>query len=647
MHPRLLDANVQRSFVEDAHSTIEPTAHGVVSVERSTDAVSDSLPVLEPLSFGDLTSFDDQLALHETLGMGGMGIVQLATQHSLSRLVAVKTLRSEYERHSDALLMLREAWATGRLEHPNIVPIHDVIMTDAGSPAIVMKRIEGMSWLDLVHNHEMIKERFDAPDPIEWNLQTLRSICNAIEFAHSRAIIHRDLKPENVMVGRYGEVYVVDWGLALSLNPEPTRRLKVADSFSDLAGTPAYMAPEMVNIALGPLTRQTDIYQLGGMLFEIFAGSPPHTGKDYKAVVASIIESTPQFPHGFPPEVEAICRKAMHREPGLRYDRAREFQLAIEGYLQHRESRRLEHRALQSYAALCKALARDRSEGRARAICHAFGECQFGFRAALVAWPGNKSARAGLDRALLATIEYELDEGHVIAAAALLGEVASPPDEVAVRVRGAPRTRSEFDRRLRALEHDFDQGVEHVARRRRVFALSASGALLPALAWLLTVKPSPIGPWIFAIVAVAYILLGAVFFWWRAGTIARNALNQRARIVGIFTLGVEAACAVGGALAGSSIHRMVLVWQFVGCVVYGVSAVWMDRTTYLVSAALTGVPVVLGIFWPATLLPAVTITYIGFLGLAWWAINQRDERSIDLERAHAAWLTKGGPSDGR
>ncbi len=641
IHPRLQDENVRRDFAERQRFTLDPAEPPSTKPTKppSPDA-TDGPGIVNPLSWlnDDGASFDVQFALHEPLGAGGTGVVHLATQHSLERMVAVKMLREEHVTQSHALLMLREAWVAGTLEHPNIVPIHNVTMTKARTPAIVMKRIEGLSWQDLIHKPEMIKERFDVTDPIEWNINTLRSICDAIKFAHARAIIHRDLKPANVMIGRYGEICVVDWGIALSLTPDPSGRLPVAEELTDLAGTPAYMAPEMVDVELGRLTRQTDIYQLGALLYEIFAGVPPHTGKSFGELFESVLEATPHFPDGFPVEVETICRRAMAREPHLRYETAHDFQLAIRDYLQHRESRRLESGAFQSYAILCEAIDGERSEERSLAIFHALGQCRFGFRAALVAWPGNESARAGLDRALLAAISHELEEGHVIAASALLGDVASPPDEIVARVRGATRSASEVGKRLRAREADFDPFADRVARNRRFFLLATAGVLSPVVAWLTGSQGGTAGPWMLALVAFGYLLLG--LFLVRGGALDRTDVNRKARLILTSTLVLQTIIAFVGAFAGFSVHELILVWAFTWGLVQGLAGIWIAERHALVGATFLGVVFVCGVVWPSSLLPAVALAAIGFAIMALRTGGRAYERSEKAERAHAEWLAE-------
>ncbi len=629
LHPAALEQGMQRTFVERSRATI-----GRVDLPSG---LARELP-RRPQS-----TFAEQLTLHEVIGSGGMGVVHHATQNSLSRAVAVKTLQPRNQDERFAELMLREAWLTGGLEHPNIVPIHEIVTTDSGAPAIVMKRIEGTTWFDLMSKHEMITERFGDSDPIEWNISVLLKVFHAIEFAHSRAIIHRDLKPANVMIGSYGEVYVVDWGLALSLKVDPNGRLPFAPAHTDLAGTPAYMAPEMIDKGFGRLTRQTDIYQLGAVLFEIFTGSPPHLGDTFVAIAGSIMKSAPHFPESVPAEVQAICKRAMHREPGLRYDTAREFRIDIESYLHHRESRRLEARAYASYASLLRALGGEKSDARALAIFHTLGECRFGFRAALVAWPGNESARLGLDRALLAAVDHELAEGHGGTAAALLSEVANPPDETVTRVRSTARTLSEVGTRLRRLENEIDPGVGRKERNVRILPLIAGGVIGPALAWGYLATGHTLNAAVLLLVGVANFACGAGLLWLRTDRRTLNEVNRKARLSAVAALGAMVLVSMVAAAAGLSFNACLVTWMIVQAVAWLFASIWVDRTV-LVAAIVSGVAAAAGTLWPATLLPAVAMANFSLAIVASRLAGSAQERIRKVDLEHAEWLaTRADP----
>ena len=258
----------------DPHSTITPDPGDLDDAGRRAIAL-----------LGQLGARRAGIELRATLGEGGMGIVHAGVQHSLGREVAVKTLRPEVRSEATTLQLLREAWATGALEHPNVVPIYDISLDVEGYPQIVLKKIAGSSWAELMHDAETVRKRFRANHLLDWNLRILMQVCNAIQFAHSRGVLHRDLKPDNVMIGGFGEVYVLDWGIAVSLRDDDDGRLPLARHATEIAGTPCYMAPEMFDQTRAPLSPRTDVYQLGAILFEVVAARPPHDGASLEEIM--------------------------------------------------------------------------------------------------------------------------------------------------------------------------------------------------------------------------------------------------------------------------------------------------------------------------------------------------------------------------
>jgi serine/threonine-protein kinase len=144
-----------------------------------------------------------------------MGVVREGAQHALGRTVAVKSIRGELSDHHGAVVaLLREAQLTGSLEHPGVVPVHDVLRDETGAPMIVLKKISGVVWSDLLQDPERLRPLLDVGDPLEWHLRTLMQIATVVHFGHTRRVVHRDLKPANVMIGEHGEVYLLDWGIA-------------------------------------------------------------------------------------------------------------------------------------------------------------------------------------------------------------------------------------------------------------------------------------------------------------------------------------------------------------------------------------------------------------------------------------------------
>ena len=548
-----------------------------------------------------------KIDVHHTIGEGGMGVVHLATQATLGRHVAVKTLRKGVGDQEAALRILREAWVMGAVEHPNVVPVHDLGVDASGAPVIVMKRIEGRVWSHLMRDGPEIARRFGATDPLEWNLRTLVSACNAVHFAHSRGILHRDLKPDNVMIGEFGEVYVLDWGIAVSLVDDPSGRLPCASRATEIAGTPHYMAPEMLLGDPTAYSPRTDVYLLGAIFYEIFAGEPPHKGNDVHAIVTNILLSAPTFAPTFPAEAKRICLRALEREPSARFETALELRVAIDEYLRHRGSRKLAHDAKQSLTLLQKAIDGEAGEDRKLAVANLLGECRFGYHAALSAWPANETARNGLDRALLLVIEHELTEGSPATAATLLREVSAPPADVSARVKAALDAQTQEDQRLHRLEGDLDPTV---GGRTRAFIMGIFG-----MAWTV----SPLAGWAYSahngkisyfdttvLPAVVFLVLGAVAYTWARETLTKTALNRRLSQTFAFYFAAHCILAAGGWLASFSPFHIHMVLMFSWGLMYTMLAVWTERW-FALPAATCGLTFLVVSAFPSLMYPLMSL----------------------------------------
>ncbi len=226
----------------------------------------------------------------EPIGRGGMGMVLRARDRSLDRDLAMKVILPGASRTSIARFR-REALVLARLEHPNIVPIHEIGTTRDGRPFYTMKLVKGRTLQSILTGIREGDEECVASHPLSTLLGVFRKVCDAVAFAHSRGVVHRDLKPDNIMVGEFGEVLLMDWGLAKLLE-EPDEVEEEINASSPLVdqtgsdltlegqilGTPLYMAPEQAlghNEDIGPCT---DIYSLGGILQAILTLRPPFEG---------------------------------------------------------------------------------------------------------------------------------------------------------------------------------------------------------------------------------------------------------------------------------------------------------------------------------------------------------------------------------
>ena len=235
---------------------------------------------------------------------------------------------------------LNEAKITGQLDHPGIVPIHELGVDDDGQAYFTMKLVNGHSLHEIFHRHRQ-------GDP-EWTTQRcvglILKATEAVAYAHSKGIIHRDLKPANIMVGEYGEVYVMDWGMARDLESQrdldpgdsrtPAGGRPVSGGFETMEGsvlgTPAYMSPEQARGEVQTLDRRTDVYSLGAILYELLTGHAPYRDLDPDqndgGILGTISQRAPtpisRELHGAHPELESIANQAMEREVGRRYPSA-------------------------------------------------------------------------------------------------------------------------------------------------------------------------------------------------------------------------------------------------------------------------------------------------------------------------------------
>jgi serine/threonine protein kinase len=244
--------------------------------------------------------------LLQVIGKGGMGVVYSARQASVDRMVAVKMIRpnvaADAERREK---FLSEAVVTGDLDHPNIVPIYELGSDETNALFYSMKRVQGTPWSHVI-----------AQKPTAENLDILSKVADAVAFAHANGVVHRDLKPENVMLGDFGEVLVMDWGLALA-----TREFRHADFVTradSMGGTPAYMAPEMVTGPFELIGPPCDIYLLGALLFEIVTGVRPHTGKNAQDCLLAAARNEIQ-PTDKTGELVDIAYHAMATDPAQRF----------------------------------------------------------------------------------------------------------------------------------------------------------------------------------------------------------------------------------------------------------------------------------------------------------------------------------------
>lgn len=259
---------------------------------------------------------------HYTIGPliaeGGMGSVSRADEELLGRTVAMKVMRHKGDpSETGRIRFLREAMVLARLEHPNIVPIHDFGRNAQGEIYYTMKLVQGRTLREIIEglkeNNPEIVDQF----PLDRLLNDFRKVCDAVAFAHSKGVIHRDLKPDNIMIGAFGEVMVMDWGLAKILTeskPDPAPGGAEFDDFSDhdlhdlratltmdgyIVGTPQFMPPEQADGRVSDIDARSDIFSLGGILYSMLTLRPPVTGKTVREIFKKISEGKINHPSSY------------------------------------------------------------------------------------------------------------------------------------------------------------------------------------------------------------------------------------------------------------------------------------------------------------------------------------------------------------
>jgi serine/threonine protein kinase len=297
----------------------------------------------------------ERFDIQQVHAQGGMGVVFLARDQEIDRTVALKQIKSQLAEDEDSRSrFLLEARITGRLEHPGIVPIYALGSDATGRPYYAMRLIRGESLLEVL-------ERFHSPRGASHNprhrmpelrklLQRFVDVCNAVDYAHSKGVIHRDLKPSNIMVGKYGETLVVDWGLAKVIGSDEdialtTRMVRNPGNDSSTStrvgttiGTPAYMSPEQAAGRNDELTPATDVYSLGATLYHLLTGVLPHEVDDDVGVAFARLELGGVAPPTarsawLPKPLSSICMKALAMTPEGRYASARALSDDIERWL--------------------------------------------------------------------------------------------------------------------------------------------------------------------------------------------------------------------------------------------------------------------------------------------------------------------------
>lgn len=257
----------------------------------------------------------------EALGEGGMGMVVKAVDVGLDREVAIKRLKPSLMDNESQQRFLQEARATGQLQHPHIPPVYELGQDEAGNPYFALKLVRGQSLRELIDQlrggDPALHEQYRFPH----RLVIFQKVCEAVAYAHKRSILHRDIKPDNIMLGEFGEVFLMDWGLA-----KDQQAPAVTDpNACNFMGTVLYASPEQLSGE--PADPLHDVYSLGATLYEWLSLKPPFEHKELRQLLTAVLTQKPTDPvfhfdssqGRMPVEMSRLVMKAMHRDKAQRF----------------------------------------------------------------------------------------------------------------------------------------------------------------------------------------------------------------------------------------------------------------------------------------------------------------------------------------
>lgn len=417
-----------------------------------------------------------ELVVEDRLGGGGMGEVFRAMQRSLMREVAVKVLRHGADEAATRRFE-SEAKIGARLDHPNILPVHELGLDRAGQPIYVMKLVRGRSWSDRLAAIDPDADPIDARRP---HLEILLAVTDALGFAHANHVVHRDVKPDNVMVGDHGEVLVADWGIAAFVGEKPPADgiLRVEDS-DVLCGTPMYVAPETTLDDPRLVGPAADVYALGCILFEIVYGRPLRAVDSALEALELATRNAWAFPSEIPTRLKPLhvafaplIEHALRTDPKARPKDADTFGRALRLALRTLDSIVQTTRGLELLAHAQRLVQGTRPrgdfthhEGLMRAIAS--------FETALVSWPSNADARHELARTHLLFARTLAEDGLVAPARAHVTELDELPGTSDLPATIAEE-RAETVQRI----DDAEQALASAARRVSRLRLATAASLL-------------------------------------------------------------------------------------------------------------------------------------------------------------------------
>lgn len=443
----------------------------LLSLDLTVQETIDQRTYLQTLN-PDGSSDNSQVRIETTttdsidcLGKGGMGIVTKGTQSYPDRTVAIKKIIKKSRTYHQ--LLLHEAQIMGQLEHPNIVPVHQICMNDQNELMVVMKKVHGQT-LDARLKELKTESIHDKISVI----QILIQVCYALEYAHSKHIVHRDIKCENIMIGKFNEVFLMDWGLAFNIDT-------MHNAHSGVVGTPSYIAPEMLTGLPTDVSFQTDVYLLGATLHHILMNTPRHNKSNVAQALESSIQSVPfDFPSNIPTTFASIVNKACSKEKADRYQSVADFRDSLDEALHHWEAIQVTERAREVFISLQQKI---ETKAPSLELQTLFMKSRSLLESALEMWTGNEQAHNLLQDLLEAMIDHHLNEMELPLARMLYQDIFEPSDTLQQRFHQKEREYVELSE-AQAIAQEYNPLQSKHGRRTLIVSLVASAVLLISFA---------------------------------------------------------------------------------------------------------------------------------------------------------------------
>lgn len=346
--PTLVSLDPHTHAAPGASDSTRATRAATLASTKQSAGVSQDTPVV---SARPAATSSERFVDQGEIGRGGMGTVHRIVDQIIRRDAAMKIIEKRFASTEVARRFLEEAQITGQLDHPNIAPVYDVGLDENGSPHFfTMKLVRGHTLSELLQQDA---DTSLGRTRLERVLNVMIKVCDAVAFAHSRGVVHRDLKPDNIMVGTYGQVYVMDWGIARIMpaasdvesegarpvvvsgrNPE-----EIADEEGQVIGTIAYMSPEQALGDVHRIDQRTDVFGLGAVLYQVLTGGPPHQGDRSFQVLTKARQGVIPPPEEVagdrevPPQLAQIAMRALAARQEDRYQTVAAFKSELEDVL--------------------------------------------------------------------------------------------------------------------------------------------------------------------------------------------------------------------------------------------------------------------------------------------------------------------------